>query len=484
MKKLLLLALFLVVTVLLVACTTPAAEPTISISEDGYLVVNGTKTEHKVHTEPVISVIDGYVAVNGVKTQYVAVVCEHVWQTVTTPPTCLTNGYDTLTCELCGITSVENKTPALPHTFASTYTTDEYFHWFKCETCNAKKAKMLHSADENDVCTVCGGAASSTGTPGVIYDIPGDGTYAEVVGYEGTSTIVKIADTYQGLPVKSIYDRAFQFSDITSVIIGRNVTSIGNCAFENCFDLTSVMIPDSVTSIKNEAFRSCNSLVSIVIPDSVTSIESYAFYNCYSLTSVTLGNGITSMGGKAFDWCTALAFTTYGNCKYLGNATNPYLALIEPTNKNLSSYVIHENTKALADGAFSECTRLTSIEIPDGITEITGTFLGCTSLTSITIPDSVTTIGRSAFYECSSLKSITIPDSVTTIGDFAFDGCSSLESIVISDSVTTISDYAFSGCSKLSNVYYTGSEQQWQAIPGSSGYNLTRATKHYNYTPR
>ena len=75
MKKLFsILILSLALVLVFASCNqkdeTPAepTQPTIEVSDDGYLVVNGEKTEHKVQTEPVISVIDGYVAVNGVKT--------------------------------------------------------------------------------------------------------------------------------------------------------------------------------------------------------------------------------------------------------------------------------------------------------------------------------------------------------------------------------------------------------------------------------
>ena len=99
-------------------------------------------------------------------------------------------------------------------------------------------------------------------------------------------------------------------------------------------------------------------------------------------------------------------------------------------------------------GAFSWCTSLTSITIPDSVTSIGEyAFFACSSLTSITIPDSVTSIGASTFYGCSSLTGITIPDSVTSIGDSAFGYCSSLTSITIPDSVTSIGSDEFSNCS-------------------------------------
>ena len=103
--------------------------------------------------------------------------------------------------------------------------------------------------------------------------------------------------------------------------------------------------------------------------------------------------------------------------------------------------------------AFSGCSSLASINIPDGVTSIGGyTFNRCTSLTSINIPDGVTSIGEDAFYCCSSLTSITIPDAVTSIGSFTFCNCSSLASINIPDGVTSIGDNAFYGCSSVPSI--------------------------------
>ena len=80
--------------------------------------------------------------------------------------------------------------------------------------------------------------------------------------------------------------------------------------------------------------------------------------------------------------------------------------------------------------AFFNCTSLTSIIIPEGVTSIGGcAFEGCTSLTSITIPEGVISIGSGAFEGCTSLTSITLPETLTFIGDDTFKGCTSLASV-------------------------------------------------------
>ena len=116
-------------------------------------------------------------------------------------------------------------------------------------------------------------------------------------------------------------------------------------------------------------------------------------------------------------------------------------------------YSIKKGVKIIANNAFNSCESLTSINIPDSVTNIgDGTFFYCKSLTSINLPDSMTSIGHSVFSSCHSLTSISIPDGVTNIGDSAFSGCVSLTSIIIPDSVTSIGDYAFFYCNSLISI--------------------------------
>jgi len=116
-------------------------------------------------------------------------------------------------------------------------------------------------------------------------------------------------------------------------------------------------------------------------------------------------------------------------------------------------YSVKEGTRIICNHAFSGCSSLYDIAIPDSVTNIgEGAFWGCKSLSNIVIPDSVTNIGEGAFGDCSSLTNIVISDSVTDIGELAFIMCSSLTNIVIPDSVTDIGEGAFACCSSLTNI--------------------------------
>ena len=282
-------------------------------------------------------------------------------------------------------------------------------------------------------------------------------------GYTGTDTGLILPDRYNGEDYR-INQYAFTYCDsLTSVTIPDSMTSIGNYAFHNCYRLTSVTIGNSVTSIGEYAFYSCSSLTSVTIPDGVTGIGDYAFAYCSSLTSVTIPDSMTSIGDDAFAWCDSLtsvtipdSVTSIGSDAFYGcpitTATIPTIAISSIPKNSLQTVVI-TGGESIGLMAFLNCTSLTSVTIPDGVTGIGDyAFAYCRSLTSVTIPDSVTSIGNRAFDDCDSLTSVVIPDSVTSIGDYAFFRCSNLTNVMIPDSVTSIGNGAFYGCTGLTSV--------------------------------
>ena len=125
---------------------------------------------------------------------------------------------------------------------------------------------------------------------------------------------------------------------------------------------------------------------------------------------------------------------------------------------------------------------MTELTIPSGVTSIGhDAFLNYTNLTSVTIPSSVTYLDVSAFNGCTNLANVTLPSSLTKIEQWAFHGCTSLTRISIPGSVTSIGNVAFYNTG-LKDVYYAGTEAQWNAIQmGEYNEKLTKANIHYNH---
>ena len=115
-------------------------------------------------------------------------------------------------------------------------------------------------------------------------------------------------------------------------------------------------------------------------------------------------------------------------------------------------FYTHDNE--LGSRAFYNCSGLTSLSLPSGITSIGWeAFSGCSGLTSLSLPSGITSIGLFSFSGCCGLSSLSLPSGITSIGYNAFSGCSGLTSLSFPSGITSIGGYAFSGCSGLTSIY-------------------------------
>ena len=261
------------------------------------------------------------------------------------------------------------------------------------------------------------------------YNALDDGTI-EIKGYSGSAENIVIPAQIDGKSVTRIGNNAFEKSSAKEIVIPDSVTEIGSQAFSGCEKLTSVSIPNSVTMIRDRAFFDCNSLASITIPDSVTDIELQAFCNCTSLKSVTIPASVTDIGDEAFGYyfndIDELEIKKVDGFKinYVKNTYGHYYATKNGFSDEDCLFTIELNDGTLEISKYAGNSA--TYEIPgeiDGKKVIrigNSAFIDCTELTSVTIPDGVTDIRWRAFYNCVSLKSVTIPKSVTYIDNYAF----------------------------------------------------------------
>ena len=218
-----------------------------------------------------------------------------------------------------------------------------------------------HLNVDNGRCLTCG---EEVDDPSILYNVTLDGT-AEVLGVVGKKEHLVISDNYQGIPVSSIADNAF----------------------DNYNELKSVKLPESIKKIGKNAFSGCDSLINVSLPKSLEIIEEQAFFSCINLGNLKLFENVSRIGNCAFAQCINLEIS------------------VEETNDN---YFAKGNI--LYDKQQTEIISAGKIA------------------SSIVIPNSVERIAKYAFSENKNLNNLTFEGN-TRIDDYSFRGCGNLKRI-------------------------------------------------------
>ena len=150
---------------------------------------------------------------------------------------------------------------------------------------------------------------------------------------------------------------------------------------------------------------------------------------------------------------------------------------------NITSVIVEDGVTSIGNSAFEYCDNLTTVTLGNDVAYIGNyAFNSCDNLSSINLPDSVTNLGLQVFSE-TALTTVTIPSDISTIPAASFNGCTNLTAITIPKSVTTIGSGAFYNCPALSDVYYGGTQSDWNAVSiGTLNAPLLGATMHYGAT--
>ena len=251
-----------------------------------------------------------------------------------------------------------------------------------------------------------------------------------ITGFNGCDGI---KDIYIPESVKSIGEYAFnECYNLRSVIFEENsqCKTIGAYAFRSTH-LTHIKIPSAVQCIEEDAFSRCSYLQEITFEElsQCNSIGSSAFWGCEALRGIAIPDSVKDIGNRAFGNCSSLRYNTYMNASYIGNSNNPYIYLVKCNTADLSSCVISSQTKFIGNSAF-EGRIGERIEIPDSVISIQyAAFKNCRTLKNINIPSSVIRIEEAAFAGCTAIGGIRIPSSVKYMGMMVFQDWKSTQTI-------------------------------------------------------
>lgn len=216
--------------------------------------------------------------------------------------------------------------------------------------------------------------------------------------------------------VTTIHAKAFERSEVRTVILPRNLSTLSNRAFVFCERLESFEI-----DFHNELYATIEGVlhskdrkelvrfppgyqgVNYIIEDTVVHIAEGAFCGTATIEAITFTGSVKSIGSRAFEYC-----------------------------RKLSSLVLPSSVEIIGERAFQYCDSLSSVMLPRSIHEIDDyAFCGCTAIQTISIPKGVKKIGHAAFKDCSSLRQIIVQENIEFIGDGAFVGCADNIEIVI-----------------------------------------------------
>ena len=203
-------------------------------------------------------------------------------------------------------------------------------------------------------------------------------------------------------------------SEITQIVVGAGITSIGNNSFTFCQNATAVTLPDGLMTIGKNAFWGCENLTAITLPDSLEYMGTCAFFGS-GLTSITIPAGVT----------------------------------------------------VLEQGVFAQCSQLKAATLPVSLAAIhKDAFSRCYTLRELILPTSLETIGEHAFFACVQLRELTFPENLTAIDTAAFYGCSMLGSLRFTGSAPKLAELAFLGIT--ATVHYPTQDESWKAIAGGN----------------
>ncbi len=237
---------------------------------------------------------------------------------------------------------------------------------------------------------------------------------------------------------------------LSSIVLPKGITTIGDDAFSYNTSLTSIKIPNTVTTIGKRAFYGCTNLTSIEIPDSVTYIGEYCFWNCNRLQKIKLSKKIQTINQGLLEGCSSL-----------------------------TEIEIPEGVESIGYAAFKSCDKLTTITLPASLTSLSGAAIArLNRLTEVKVADGNNSFkfengmllskdGKKMYMALLTLTEINVPNGVVSIVGDTLSG-SSATKIILPDTVSSnLSGTVFNGMNKLSTIELSSTSKNLKLVDGN-----------------
>lgn len=283
-----------------------------------------------------------------------------------------------------------------------------------------------------------------------------DGKFTWVLDGNGTLTITgnNMELTKNEISESALEKAGIDFSRVNKLVIGNGITGFDRWGMWNLKKYIKELEihGNAGMNMPEQCFYDVPNIESVVISGAVD-VPRDMFGKCTGLKKVTLKNGVRSIGEDAFRDCSSL------------------------------EGVIFENTvlEKISDGAFWGCSALSSIALPDSVTEIERNAFFETGLRNIQLPEKLTLIGGGAFCNCKNLKQVQLPPQLKELGEGAFFNCENLTQIQLPAQLNKLGTDAFRNCTSLDKIDIpAGLKQIESATFCNTG--LTSVTLHEGLT--
>lgn len=351
-------------------------------------------------------------------------------------------------------------------------------------------------------------------SPAEDFNITEDGA----ISYKGNDARVVIPKEINGIKVTALDYYAFYGNEnVVEVVIPDTVTHIYMGAFYYCSKLENIEIPMSIEYLDKEILDYSKIMNDFEASgkDGYLQVGSCIFASKYTSeydveTKIKIGDDVSAIAPRAFAMWKRASFDIGKNVKYIGSGAfeNTLITgdkIIDnvvysgkyaiyscaneeggSTRKYSENVEIKQGTEILAEGLFGNYDyqnhTIKSVKLPRSITKISDyAFAHTWNLESIEWNEDIEKIGKHAFYQ-TNLGELVLPYNLKEIGRSAFE-YANLTKLYIFDQLESIDNYAFGNNRNLTDIYYTGTEKQWDAIKKTNPGFPSNVNIHYNCNP-